>query len=81
MSRLVYLFTQLFRNAQRLFQMLVGLAFMMLAAAGATVSFAEWEHYVKSPSVGLVHFVLYASFTVLLIIFCLYSFVKARNIR
>jgi hypothetical protein len=54
---------------------------MMLAAAGATVSLAEWEHYVKSPSVGLVHFVLYASFTVLLIIFSLYSFVKARNTR
>jgi len=60
---------------------LVGLAFMMLAGAGAIVSLAEWQRYVRSPAEGLVHFVLYASFTVLLIIFCLYSFAKARNIR
>ena len=81
LSKLGYLVRQLFRNAQRLFQVLVGLAFMVLAAAGATVSFAEWQQYVKSPSGGLVHFVLYSSFTVLLIIFSLYSFAKARNIR
>lgn len=81
MSKLWNLFTQLFRNAQRLFQMLVGLAFMVLAAAGAAVSLAEWQRYVKFPSGGLVHFVLYASFTVILIILCLYSFAKARNIR
>ena len=54
---------------------------MMLAGAGAIVSLAEWQRYVRSPAEGLVHFVLYASFTVLLIIFCLYSFAKARNIR
>jgi hypothetical protein len=61
--------------------MLVALAFLMLAVAGASVSFWEWEYYLKSPSVGLVRFVLFASFTVLLIIFCLYSFAKARSIR
>ena len=61
--------------------MLVGLAFLMLAVAGASVSFWEWQYYLKSPSVGLVRFVLFASFTVLLIIFCLYSFAKARSIR
>jgi hypothetical protein len=61
--------------------MLVGLAFLVLAAAGATVSFSEWQHYLESPSVGLVHFVMYASFTVVLIIFCLYSFAKARSVR
>jgi hypothetical protein len=61
--------------------MLVGLAFLTLAVAGASVSFSEWQYYLKSPSVGLVHFVLYASFTVLLVIFCLYSFLKARSIR
>jgi len=61
--------------------MLVGLAFLVLAAAGATVSFSEWHNYLKSPSAGLAGFILYASFTVFLIILCLYSFVKARNIR
>ena len=81
LSRLEYLFRQLFRNAQRLFHLLVGLTFLVLAAAGVTVTFAEWQNYLKSPSAGLVSFVLYASFTVLLVILCLYTFVKARNIR
>jgi cytochrome b subunit of formate dehydrogenase len=72
---------QFFRNAQRLFHMLAGLAFLILAVAGAFVSFSEWRYYLKSPSVGLVRLVLLASFTVLLVIFCLYSFAKARSIR
>ena len=61
--------------------MLVGLAFLVLATAGVIVSFSEWQYYVKSPSAGLVHFILYSGFTVLLVIFCLYSFLKARSIR
>jgi hypothetical protein len=61
--------------------MLVGLAFLVLAAAGVTVSFSEWQNYINSPSEGLVRFILYASFTVLLVIFSLYSFAKARSIR
>ena len=81
MSKLGYLFSQSFRHAQRLFHMLVGLAFLILAVAGASVSFSEWQYYLKSPSVGLVRVILFASFTVLLIIFCLYSFLKARSIR
>lgn len=81
MSRLGYLFKHLFRNAQRLFHLLVGLTFLVLAVAGASVTFDEWQNYLKSPSVGLVSFVLYASFTVFLVILCLYSFVKARNVR
>jgi len=80
-SKLGYLFRQLFRNAQRLFHLLVGLAFLALAVAGATVAFAEWQNYLKTPAQGLVAFVLYASFTVFLVILCLYTFVKARNIR
>jgi len=81
LSKLANLFWQCFRNAQRLFHILVGLAFLVFAVAGAFVSFSEWQYYLKSPSVGLVRFVLLASFTVLLIIFCLYSFAKARSIR
>jgi len=81
LSRLGYIFKHLFRNAQRLFHLLVGLTFLVLAAAGATVSFAEWQNYLKAPAQGLVAFILYATFTVFLVILCLYSFVKARNIR
>jgi len=81
LSKLADLFTQLFRNAQRLFHLLVGLAFLILAAAGATVSFSAWQTYLKSPSEGLVEFILYASFTVFLAILCLYSFLKARSVR
>jgi len=61
--------------------MLVGLAFLVLAVAGAAASFSEWQYYLRSPSVGLVRFILFASFTMLLIVFCLYSFAKARSIR
>ena len=81
LSKLGNLISQSLRNVQRLFHMLVGLAFLIFAVAGASVSFSEWQYYLKSPSVGLVRAILFASFTVLLIIFCLYSFVKARSIR
>ena len=74
MSRLAYLFKQLFRNAQRLFQMLVGLTFLVLAAAAVTVSVSERE---RDRTLS----VIVASFAVVLVVFGLYSFVKARNIR
>lgn len=66
---------------QRLFHLLVGLAFLFLAFAGASVSFSEWRYYEATPSVGLVRFGLLAGFTVLLLIFCLYSLAKARSVR
>jgi membrane protein implicated in regulation of membrane protease activity len=61
--------------------MLVGLAFLVLAMAGAVASLSEWQDYLSYPSTGSVRVILFASLTVLLIIFCLYSFVKARSIR
>ena len=73
--------SRLFRHAQRTFHAVVGLAFLCLAVAGAAVSFAEWRDYRQAPSVGLTAFALVAGFTVLLIIFCLYSFAKARSVR
>jgi cytochrome b subunit of formate dehydrogenase len=81
LSKIAYLFRQLFRSARRLFHVMVGLAFLVLAVAGVGVSFSEWQFYLKSPSVGLARFVLFAGFTVILVIFCLYSFAKARSIR
>jgi hypothetical protein len=61
--------------------MLVGLAFLFLALAGAAVSFSEWQYYTQAPAVGLARFYLVVGFTVLLVIFCLYSFAKARSVR
>jgi hypothetical protein len=61
--------------------MLVGIAFLLLAVAGATVSFSEWHYYRQAPSVGWFRFSIVTGFTVILIIFGLYSFVKARSVR
>jgi hypothetical protein len=69
-------------NVRRLFQVLVGLTFLVLAAIGAGVAFSWWGLYSHAPSrMGLVRFGLVAGFTILLIIFGLYSFVKARSIK
>ena len=81
MSRLGSLLHHWFLNAKRLFHMLIGLAFMVLALAGASLTLAEWETYRKTPAAGLVYFELYGGLTVFLVILCLYSFVKARNVR
>jgi hypothetical protein len=81
LSRLGNLLHYWFLNAQRLFHMLIGLAFMLLTLVGAALTFVEWEGYRKSPQAGLVHFTMFGGFTVFLAILCLYSFVKARNVR
>lgn len=81
MSWLGDLIGRWFRQVQRVFHLLVGLAFLFLAVAGASVSLAEWRYYRQAPSVGLMRFSLLAGFTVLLVIFCLYSFAKARSVR
>ena len=74
MSKLGYLFKQSFRNAQRLFQVLVGLTFLVLAAAAVIVSVSERE---RDHTLS----VIVASFAVVLVVFGLYSFAKARSIR
>ncbi|MGO9270664.1 MAG: hypothetical protein ACLQOO_10505 [Terriglobia bacterium] len=81
MSKLGQLISTGYRQALRLFHMLVGLVFLCLAVAGATVSFREWEEYRESASLGLARLYLFAGFTVLLILCGLYSFVKARSVR
>jgi len=80
-GRLGNLLQASFRHIQRLFHLLVGLAFLFLAFAGASVSFTEWRYYRTTPSVGLIRFGLLAGFTILLLIFCLYSLAKARSVR
>ena len=81
MSNLGSLLTRWFRQAQRMFHMLVGLAFLVLTVAGASVSVRLWGDYRSAPEQGLVSFELVAAFTVLLFILCLYSFAKARSVR
>jgi hypothetical protein len=69
------------RQGRRLFHLLVGITFLVLAAAGAAQSFSEWRAYAETPSNGMWRFNLLAGFTLLLLIFGLYSFVKARSVR
>ena len=72
---------RLFRHTQRTFHVLVAIAFLCLSVLGIGVSVSEWRNYQRAPSIGLAAFTLVGSFTVLLIIFCLYSFAKARSVR
>ncbi len=82
MTRLRELLFYWFRQAKRLVHMLEALAFLILAFIGACVSFSEWQRYRHTPGRWeLVAFALVASFTVLLVMFGLYSFVKARSVR
>jgi glycerol uptake facilitator-like aquaporin len=59
----------------------VGLAFLFLTGVGAQYAFKLWRERESHPEGGLVGFGLVAGFTVLLFIFCLYSFAKARSVR
>ncbi len=72
---------QLFRRAKQLFHMLIGVAFLFLTAAGASVSIDLWKEYQTMPNSGPWAFSMVACFTVLLLLFSLYSFLKARSVR
>jgi hypothetical protein len=81
LSRLGSLLQNWLVSAKRLFHMMIGVAFMLLTLAGASLTFAEWQGYRKTPEGGLVHFTMFGAFTIFLAVLCLYSFVKARNVR
>lgn len=80
-SRLVELTGRGIRQALRLFNLLVGLVFLVLGGAGAIVAYGEWHLYRLTPADGPVKFYVVTCFTFLLIILGLYSFAKARSIR
>lgn len=80
-SRLGDLSRKWLRSAERLFHMLVGIVFLVLTLAGASVSFSEWQFYQRSPSIGVVRLSLLAGFTVFLFFCALYSFLRARGVR
>ena len=52
LSRLGSLLQNWLLNAKRLFHMMIGVAFMLLTLAGASVTFAEWQGYRKTPEGG-----------------------------
>jgi hypothetical protein len=64
-----------------LFHLLIALAFGVGTALGAIVTITEWTKYQETPQEGLLYFKLYGGFTIFLAILCLYSLVKARNVR
>jgi hypothetical protein len=68
-------------NLKRLFHLLIALAFLFLTVMGVSVTYTEWEGYRKTPEQGLIHFGMFAGFTVFLAILCLYSFAKAKSTR
>lgn len=72
---------RLFCRAKQLFHVLIGIVFLFLTLAGASVSMKLWQDYQKMPSQGVWSFGMVVTFTFLLLIFCLYSFVKARSVR
>ncbi len=83
LSRIGSLLHYWFLNAKRLFHMLVALAFMILTVAGATLTYDEWLHYREAPQLNVTRITMFGfgAFTVFLAILCLYSFVRARNVR
>ncbi len=80
-GKLVSALGRAYRQAQRVFQFLIGLTFMVMAGMGTVLSATEWKEHLDHPASGLVRFYLFAGFTLVLIFFCLYSFLKARSIR
>jgi hypothetical protein len=69
------------RQTRRLFPVLVGLTFLIFAAVGGSLAFSEWRVYAQNPSNGMWRLGTIAGFSLLLVIFGLFSFLKARSVR
>jgi len=72
---------RLFRRGKQLFHTLIGVAFLFLTVAGVSVSIELWKDYQNVPGKDPWALSMVASFTVLLLIFGLYSFLRARSVR
>ena len=81
MGKFLQLSEQAMRQLRRLFNLLLGLAFLFLGVAGAMVSYGEYRIYERTPADGLVRFWVVAGFTAFLFLLGLYSFAKARSVR
>lgn len=80
-SKLGLLLAGSIRRAKQLFHLLVGVAFLFLTLAGVSVSIELWKDYQHIPGKGPWAFTMVACFTVLLLVFSLYSFLRARSVR
>ena len=69
------------RRAKQLFHLLIGIAFLFLTMAGVSVSIELWKDYHQLPDKGPWAFSMVSCFTVLLLLFSLYSFLRARSVR
>ena len=81
MSGLGTLLRSGWRHTRRLFHMLVGLTFLVFAGIGASLTYSEWHAYAQNPSSGMWRLGAIAGFSLLLVMFGLYSFLKARSVR
>ena len=75
---------RVFRRAEQLFHILIGVVFLFLTMGMVTVSMKLWQEYQKAPGQGTMNLAMVVTsiaFTFLLFIFCLYTFVKARSVR
>jgi uncharacterized BrkB/YihY/UPF0761 family membrane protein len=72
---------RLFRRTKQLFHLLIGITFLFLTVAGVSVSIELWKDYQDMPDKGPWAFSMVAGFTVLLLVFGLYSFLRARSVR
>ena len=81
MSKTGELTARLILFARKVFNFILALVFLILAAVSATVTYQEWRIYQRIPAEGLIKFYVVAGFTCLLIILGLYSFAKARSVR
>jgi hypothetical protein len=81
LGKLLQLSERGMRQARRLLNLLLGLAFLFLAIAGAMVSYGEYRIYQQAPADGPLKFWVVAGFTAFLFLLGLYSFAKARSVR
>jgi hypothetical protein len=69
------------RQAHRIIEFAVGLAFFSLAIGCMSLCFTEWQRHQVNHATSLGLFYTFAGFSLVLVFFGLYSFVKARSIR
>jgi uncharacterized BrkB/YihY/UPF0761 family membrane protein len=81
LSKLAGLIQRLYLLGRRVFNLALGLVFLILSGISGIVTYQEWRIYQQTPAEGPVKFWVVAAFTFLLVILGLYSFAKARSVR
>jgi hypothetical protein len=81
LSRLAELLQRYSLLARRVFNLVLGLVFLILGCLSAVLTYQEWRIYQRTPANGPVYVWGFAGFTFVLIVLGLYSFAKARSVR